>query len=159
MNTQLTLIQRLLEAQIDTHFATAAAAAVASAAYTTFTVTGATGVDANAENIPSRDVRLINLEGIIDTIAGGATQIIWYISRDAAGTAHLTPQITTNMDPNLAVALGAAGGVSVLLDLPYRATAQSVANNLYVQAHTNVGTCNLRPILSFVTKTPLPIPE
>ena len=159
-NAELQKIRRLLEAQVDSHYALGIATAITAAAAPTAIAVGTNGGDVAAEAIPEADCRLEQAVGVVTAVAAGAVQIEWCVSMTAAPPyIRVTPVIPTtiNLDP-----AGATGTITAVLSaggIPYRRfTGLGAAGNLWVVARTTAGTCTLQPYLVFTAKTPLPIP-
>jgi hypothetical protein len=126
--------------------------AALTAAVQVIVVSDAVANDALASGIPIGIGSLLSwLHGEIDTIAGGATSIIWRVCADSAGDHAITHTITT------AIVVGATmatdGGVAETLGITWVPSSipGSVAGQLFVVAATNVGTCRLKPRLYFST--------
>jgi len=81
------------------------------------------------------------LQGQLDTIAGGATQVIWYLTLDAAGNIPVTNEVTET----ILVGVGDAttGGIATRIGLSYIASPAFTPGKLYVVAKTDAGTANI----------------
>lgn len=113
-------------------------------------VGGTTKADANgtavlADPIPFEcdlGVAMVKL----DTIAGGATQVEWYISEDVAGDVPITPAQTDTIKTGKATSTD--GSVVRLLNMPWKFAddmgAEGLRGRLFVVIALNAGTANAR---------------
>lgn len=122
-----------------TGFAVNTGGALASGAFAAFQLTLDAAVDAASEAVPANCV-LGLLNATTDTAAGGATQLIWYLSYNVGGTLALTKPETVDIAMPIG---GTAGGCGSRLDVPYRTTGDSTAGSLWLQARCNAGTVNI----------------
>lgn len=161
--TTLENIQRLLEAQVDSHIATAAGAAISSVSATTFAITRDAVVDAASESIPDHEARLCVLTGLLTGGAGlsasGVAAVVWRVTEDAAGAFAVTPAISTLIDFQAgSTAIGSVCAVLGQFGIPYKkSTGIGTSGTLYVHVQLDAGTATFRPVLTFVAKTPYPI--
>jgi len=148
-------IRRLLEAQVDTHYAIGAVTAItAAAAYTAIPVTGTVALDAASISIPPRDC-LITQATLHVSLIALATQVQWCVSRTGVAPFHrITPVRTTLIDIDPALATGTVTAVLGQVGIPYSdRTGLGTSGTLWILARTPVGTCSVQPFLEFVAKT------
>lgn len=107
-------------------------------------VKGVTGTDSRAQAIPN-DCELGWLHGEIDTIAGGATTITWFISADAAGDIPITSEVTETILTGQTTATD--GGIVTLIEKAWSLPSVGTQGSLWVWAKTDAGTANLTPRL------------
>ena len=105
---------------------------------TGFTVSNAT----NLGSLPvPQQAYLYRLEGKIDTIAGGATSVTWWLAVDFGGEVSLTDEQTVTI---LDADGDAAGSIQTLINTAYVETNDNSSPGvLYLFAKTDAGTCNL----------------
>ena len=121
-------------AQISAAASTALTSAYAVMACTS-TVTG------EAQAVPMPDSCFLELSHLqLDTIAGGAASITWYVAADAAGDIPLTKLVTSTIVTGATTATD--GAVVEVLGIQYVRFSDGVGDTIYVVAKTNVGTCN-----------------
>jgi hypothetical protein len=109
-------------------------------------ITGSVAVDARATNIPESCL-LSWLHGELDTIAGGATTVTWYLAADAGGDVPLTDVVTETIVVGITTATD--GGIATAIDLDYYRATSGTAGSIYLFAKTNAGTVNLKPRLTW----------
>jgi hypothetical protein len=76
----------------------------------------------------------------LDTIAGGATTITWYVAADAGGDVPLTKEVTTTIVTGKTTATD--GGAVEVLGIQYVRFDEGLGDTIYVVAKTNTGTAN-----------------
>ena len=101
------------------------------------------------ETVPD-ECYLDSVQGLIDTIAGGATEVTWYVTEDAAGDFPLTDEVPVDIVVGIATATD--GGVRTVFDTEYARSSNGVAGKLYVWAKLDAGTCNLNCVLRYATR-------
>jgi hypothetical protein len=74
----------------------------------------------------------------LNTIAGGAASVSWFLARDSAGAYPITPVQTDTIVGIVA----ANGSVSRTLGIDYSKNALALASELYLFAKLDVGTAN-----------------
>lgn len=79
----------------------------------------------------------------VDTIAAGATQITFRLTRDLAGNDTVVGDTTATLSTGITTAT--EGAVSAKIDIDYKHTSP----NLYIHMRTNAGTCNVKQIELF----------
>jgi hypothetical protein len=104
-----------------------------STTYAKMTLNGADEDD--AANFPERVV-LGAAVLRLDTIAGGAASVTWYVSEDSAGDAPIAGPVTSTIVGQTA----ATGGVAESITVPW--VVNAVDGNLYVWAKLDAGTAN-----------------
>lgn len=145
-------IERLLQAQTLTHYATAAVQTLATAgtALRTFTLTSLLA-DPLAEAIPDRDCLL---DGVLFQITSAAnvTTLAWALFHDAAGALQVTPWQTSTPIWFVPGAATTGSVVATLAAQPYmKMTGLGTAGALYLRAEVaGAGaTLDLKPYLFY----------
>ncbi len=110
-----------------------------STSYATLALDNDTTADASAAPVPTF-CHLGMVVITLDTIAGGATTLTYFLSADAAGDVPITNATTTTITTGKTTATD--GGVVGLVDAAYRHLDVGVAGKLYLQVKTNAGTAN-----------------
>ena len=117
----------------------AAASTALSTSYAVMACTSTTTDEAVAAPLPD-SCYLEDAHLQIDTIAGGATTITWYIAADAAGDVPLTKLVTSTIVTGKTTATD--GAVVEILGKWYMRYDDGVSDTIYVVAKTNAGTAN-----------------
>lgn len=98
-----------------------------------------TGVQGNTRGV----ARLSALWIKVDTIAAGATQITFRLTRDAAGNDTVIGDTTATLSTGITTAT--EGAITAKIDIDYTHTDA----NLWCHMRTNAGTCNVKQINLF----------
>lgn len=117
----------------------AAASTALSNSYAVMTVTGTTTDEQVARPVPD-SCFLEDAHLQIDTIAGGAENITWYVAADAGGDIPITKAVTSAIVTGKTTATD--GAVVEILSKHYHRFEDGASENLYIVAKTDVGTCN-----------------
>lgn len=150
-NNTLVEVRRLLDAQTMTHYSASSASAITNTL--SAKSLGAVNAISGSEAPPLNWVRLATIEFQITTIAGGATSLFWYLSRDNTGFHAITPPVTTTWY----VVSGTTATAVALIDAPYvKITGLGSAAAINLMVATNVGTCNLAAYLHWQSNTQPP---
>jgi hypothetical protein len=105
-------------------------------------------LEANSERVPDWAF-YDKLEAEISAIAGGATQVIWNLAKDAAGDFAITPEVTTTFVVGATTATLA--GLAALVQSDRAKNTLQVSGTVYLVARTDAGTLVLdRALLYFV---------
>ena len=119
-----------------------AASTALSTSYAVMTCTSTTTAEAQAAKMPdSCFIELAHLQ--LDTIAGGATTVTWYVAADAAGDIPLTKLVTSTIVVGKTTTTD--GTVVEVLGIQYVRFDDGVGDAIYVVAKTNAGTVNAIP--------------
>jgi hypothetical protein len=111
-----------------------------STSYATFTLDADTTADSSAARVPTH-CTLGMLVLTLDTIAGGATTLTYFLSVDSSGDVPITNETTTDITTGKTTATD--GGVAGLINAPYRHfSAGTAEGKLYVHVKTDAGTAN-----------------
>lgn len=121
-----------------------AASGALTNAYAAFEVKAVSGTDAHSDPVPNH-VYLSWLHGQLDTIAGGATTVTWFLSLDAAGDIALTEELTETILVGQTTATD--GSVVSLLEKAWSLPGAGTQGSLWLYAKLDVGTANLIPRL------------
>jgi len=105
---------------------------------------GTTTDEAEAEALPNRAF-LVLLEAEINTIAGGAATVTWFLAHDSAGDKPYTGAVTETILTGVTTAT--SGGFTSLLERTYKKPDSGTQGSLFLFAKTDAGTCNLIPRL------------
>ena len=158
-NPTLTNIQRLLEAQIDSHYVQSAATAI--------TATGVTELDCTGDRdpgftdyIPSQDTKLAYIHVELTAVAGAPTTIDLCSALDTVANGGYI------VGPTIPASLTYASATVAYATAPYdpyfpwhRFGYQGAATgNVIVRAQLSAGTATCTARVVFITKTPKPLP-
>jgi len=130
------------------HLAAAAKTALTTS-YQVLAMTGTTTDEALARPIQD-ECHLGLVHGELDTIAGGASAVTWYLSADAAGDVPLTPEVTTVIVAGKTTATD--GGFGDVVDIDYRRFSSGVAGTVHLVAKLDAGTANCIPRIIWSTR-------
>ena len=102
---------------------------------------------ADATNLPRTAAiptfaELKHLSVEMDTIAGGASSVTFYLSRDAAGDIPITGTLTAGVVFGLTTATKGTAIACIDLDYHYLQLAAETVGTVYAVIKLNVGTCN-----------------
>lgn len=107
-------------------------------------LTEVTGTDSKSKALPD-ECFLAYLRGSVNTIAGGAAKITWWLATDSGGDEPLTEEVQETIKTGQTTAT--KGSIRSLLDSDYTLDGTGTAGKLYLFAKTDAGTCNLVPRL------------
>ena len=113
--------------------------------YQAFGVTQDAANNARSAPVPTfAELKNINFE--LDTIAGGASQVTFYLARDLAGDIPVTGVQTAAVVFGLTTATKGTAISCIDLDYHWQALAAETMGTLYLVVKTNAGTanCNVR---------------
>lgn len=91
------------------------------------------------------ELKQVNFE--MDTIAGGLSQVTFYLSRDAAGDVPLTPAITAGVTFGKTTATKGTAIGCVGLEYYYMQRAYETNGTVYLVVQGNAGTANCNVLL------------
>jgi hypothetical protein len=120
--------------------------AALTAAYQVFPLTQDTPNALRSSVVPPfAQLQQVNFQ--VDTLAGGAAKVTFYLSRDAAGDIPVTGEIAATVEfgfttPTKGTAIGCLD-----YDYHYTQTAPEVLGTLYLVAKLNIGTANANVLL------------
>lgn len=102
---------------------------------------------ADSTNLPRTSAiptfaQLKHLSVEMDTIAGGASSVTFYLSRDADGDIPITGTLTAGVVFGLTTATDGSAIACIDLDYHYLQTAAETIGTVYAVIKTNAGTCN-----------------
>lgn len=113
--------------------------------YQVFTLNQDAVNNSRSANVPLfAEFKNINFE--LDTIAGGASKVTFYIARDVAGDIPITSTLTADVVFGLTTATKGTAIACIDLDYHYQALAVETQGTVYLVVKTNAGTakCNVR---------------
>jgi len=117
----------------------AEATAALTTSYAALTLTDDTTSEALAQNIP--DACYLDWMHIqLDTIAGGAAAVTWYLCSDASMDVPLTKEVTTTIVAGDTTATD--GAVVEALNVAYRRFSVGTGGSIYIAAKLDAGTAN-----------------
>ena len=110
-----------------------------SSSFVAIAVAKDTTNESKSQSVPNKSL-LDKVRFSLNTIAGSATQVVWYLAEDSLGKHALTPSQTTTIDTGLSATT--FGFISASLDgFPYRRTSKiTTAGTMYLIAKTDAGT-------------------
>lgn len=150
-SAELVNVRRLLQAQVNTYYAVAAASNLVANTLKDFDVFGDTDTDANAVDIPDGDVVLWRALGLVTTAAAAPVTITWQVFEAAGGVSAVTPMITTQLLPTTLV----TGSVTARILVPYRRrTGIGTYGHLFVRAAADQNCTSFQPFLYFNAVAP-----
>lgn len=119
--------------------------AALTATYQVFTLTADTTNCARTAVVPPFAL-LKNTNFELDTIAGGASKVTYYLARDVAGDIPVTMVYTADVVFGLTTATKGTAIACIDLDYHYQGLAAEVIGTLYLVVKLNAGTanCNVR---------------
>jgi phage tail sheath gpL-like len=115
--------------------------AALTATYQVFTLTADTTNCARTAVVPPFAL-LKNTNFELDTIAGGASKVTYYLARDAAGDIPVTMVYTADVVFGLTTATKGTAIACIDLDYHYQGLAAEVIGTLYLVVKLNAGTAN-----------------
>jgi phage tail sheath gpL-like len=115
--------------------------AALTAAYQVFTLTADTTNCARTAVVPPFAL-LKNTNFELDTIAGGASKVTYYLARDVAGDIPVTTVFTADVVFGLTTATKGTAIACIDLDYHYQGLAAEVIGTLYLVVKLNAGTAN-----------------
>lgn len=115
--------------------------AALTATYQVFTLTADTTNCARTAAVPTFAL-LKNTNFELDTIAGGASKVTYYLARDAAGDIPVTMVYTADVVFGLTTATKGTAIACIDLDYHYQGLAAEVIGTLYLVVKLNAGTAN-----------------
>jgi hypothetical protein len=110
-------------------------------AFSAIALKGDSANDEGSEDVPAVGF-LDHLEAEVTAIAGGCTEITWFLARDAAGDRPLTPGTVTAITIGMTTA--AKGGIDALIQKLFMRVHGDTVGELWLIAKTNAGTCTVR---------------
>lgn len=150
-SAELVNIRHLLQAQVNTFFAVAAAAAVTANTPQDFLCYGlpaGSGGDANAIDVPDGGVRLGYAAGIITTGSAAPVDVGWQLFQAINGIGVVTPFITTRLTPTSLT----SGQIAAKIDSPFRRlTGIGTQGQIVVRVTANVDIASFQPFVYFTT--------
>jgi len=115
--------------------------AALTTSYQVFTLTADTTNCARTANVPPfAELKNINFE--LDTIAGGASKVTFYLARDLAGDIPVTGELSANVVFGLSTATKGTALACIDLDYHYQGLAAEVIGTLFLVVKLNAGTAN-----------------
>ncbi len=115
--------------------------AALTTAYQVFTLTADTTNCARTAAVPPfAELKNINFE--LDTIAGGASKVTFYLARDLAGDIPVTGELSANVVFGLSTATKGTALACIDLDYHYQGLAAEVIGTLFLVVKLNAGTAN-----------------
>ena len=115
--------------------------AALTATYQVFTLTADTTNCPRTAVVPTFAL-LKNTNFELDTIAGGASKVTYYLARDVAGDIPVTMVYTADVVFGLTTATKGTAIACIDLDYHYQALAVEVIGTLYLVVKLNAGTAN-----------------
>ena len=115
--------------------------AALTATYQVFTLTADTTNCARTAVVPPFAL-LKNTNFELDTIAGGASKVTYYLARDIAGDIPVTTVFTADVVFGLTTATKGTAIACIDLDYHYQGLAAEVIGTLYLVVKLNAGTAN-----------------
>lgn len=115
--------------------------AALTTSYQVFTLTADTTNCARTAAVPPfAELKNINFE--LDTIAGGASKVTFYLARDLAGDIPVTGELSANVVFGLSTATKGTALACIDLDYHYQGLAAEVIGTLFLVVKLNAGTAN-----------------
>jgi hypothetical protein len=115
--------------------------AALTTSYQVFTLTADQTNCLRTANVPPfAELKNINFE--LDTIAGGASKVTFYLARDLAGDIPVTGELSANVVFGLTTATKGTALACIDLDYHYQGLAAEVLGTLFLVVKLNAGTAN-----------------